>query len=165
MLVLGIMFSVPLFTISTYRDESIQYDYGLEYIEMFDDQIFDPLFNETLESFIEIHSSLRTPLIYLEIPDNFIWQSNSTKLEELRDIENEIVGSDDPHYSYIAVYDLRKNTKLGAGLSICRTFFICFILSLGAVYFQKDASELVIKPIESMIYKVTRIARNPLEAA
>ena len=37
MLVLGIMFSVPLFTISTYRDESIQYDYGLEYIEMFDD--------------------------------------------------------------------------------------------------------------------------------
>ena len=37
MLVLGIMFSIPVFTISTYRDESVIYDYGLDYIEEFND--------------------------------------------------------------------------------------------------------------------------------
>ena len=30
MLVLSIMFTVPVFTLSSYRDESIMYDFGLE---------------------------------------------------------------------------------------------------------------------------------------
>jgi hypothetical protein len=49
----------------------------------------------------------------------------------------EIVSMNDGNY--IAVFDLRANTKLGAGLGLVRTFFICFILAAGAVIFQKDA--------------------------
>ena len=64
-----------------------------------------------------------------------------------------------------AIFDLRPNTKLDAALSICRTIFICIILLGGALFFSKDTNELVINPIEKMIEKVKRIAKNPLEAA
>ena len=60
---------------------------------------------------------------------------------------------------------MRANTKLNAGLSIGRTFFVCFVLAAGAMLFSKDANELVIVPIEAMIQKVNRIAKNPLQAA
>lgn len=60
---------------------------------------------------------------------------------------------------------MRADTKLNAGLSIGRTFFVCFVLAAGALLFSKDANELVIAPIEAMIQKVNRIAKNPLQAA
>lgn len=60
---------------------------------------------------------------------------------------------------------MRANTRLTAALSICRTFFVCFVLAAGALFFSKDANDLVISPIEAMITKVNRIAKNPLQAA
>lgn len=35
----------------------------------------------------------------------------------------------------------------------------------GAILFSKDATDLVVTPIENMLSKVRRIAKNPLEAA
>lgn len=64
-------------------------------------------------------------------------------------MEKEIVSLNDGEY--IAVFDSRTNSKLFAGLSICRTFFVCFVLATGAFLFSKDANELVIEPIQSMI--------------
>lgn len=46
-----------------------------------------------------------------------------------------------------------------------RTTFVILVLVLGAVFFSKDANDLVVTPIESMLAKVKRIAKNPLEAA
>jgi hypothetical protein len=34
-----------------------------------------------------------------------------------------------------------------------------------AIYFSKDTTDLVVAPIENMLSKVKRIAKNPLEAA
>ena len=42
---------------------------------------------------------------------------------------------------------MRNSIKLQAGLSIARTFFVCFVLAAGALLFAKDANELVIDPI------------------
>lgn len=53
--------------------------------------------------------------------------------------------------SYVAVYDLSANTRLSSGLGLCRTLFVCFILAVGSIFFQKDAQQLVIDPMESMI--------------
>ena len=39
------------------------------------------------------------------------------------------------------------------------------VLSLSAVLLSKDANELVLEPIETMMRKINRIAKNPLEAA
>lgn len=39
------------------------------------------------------------------------------------------------------------------------------MLAIAAHYFTKDASDLVLEPLERMIEKVTMIAKNPLSAA
>jgi len=39
------------------------------------------------------------------------------------------------------------------------------VLAIAAHYFTKDASVLVLEPLERMIEKVTLIAKNPLAAA
>jgi hypothetical protein len=88
-----------------------------------------------------------------------IWQGGVDQ-ESLRSAEKEVVILDNG--DYIGIFDMRTNSKLTAGLSIARTFFVCFVLAAGAIFFSKDANDLVILPIEAMITKVNRIAANPL---
>ncbi len=49
-----------------------------------------------------------------------------------------------------------------AGLSIGRTIFVCIVLTVGAIFFTKDANDLALAPIERMRDKVIEIAKNPL---
>lgn len=51
----------------------------------------------------------------------------------------------------MAIFDLRSVVKLNAGLGIARTIFICIVLAGGAIFFSKDANDLVIGPIEAMM--------------
>eukprot|EP00831_Metopus_contortus_P005409 TRINITY_DN12048_c0_g2_i4.p2 TRINITY_DN12048_c0_g2~~TRINITY_DN12048_c0_g2_i4.p2 ORF type:complete len:150 (-),score=47.88 TRINITY_DN12048_c0_g2_i4:3-452(-) len=86
---------------------------------------------------------------------------------DLRITEKEIVSPTDSAFeeTYIAVFDLREDTQMDALLGIISTIFVCVMLTIGAFMFTKDATDLVIGPIEQMMEKVKRIAKNPLEAA
>lgn len=42
---------------------------------------------------------------------------------------------------------------------------MCIVLVYGTLIFIQDCNDLVLIPIENMIEKVKRIAKNPLEAA
>ena len=94
---------------------------------------------------------------------NRSWESG-TDPTELRASEKEVVSPDESG-DFVSIFDLRPNTKLNAALGIGRTFFVCLVLAAGALFFSKDANDLVIAPIENMIQKVNRISKNPLEAA
>lgn len=86
-------------------------------------------------------------------------------LASLREVEKEIVVyQDDEDYNNIAVFDLRKNTKLQAILSICTTIFVVFVLGAGTLILSRVTQEMVITPIEEMMTKVKRISENPLKA-
>jgi hypothetical protein len=63
------------------------------------------------------------------------------------------------------VFDSRANTRLIAGLSLARTFFVCLVLAIGSYLFRKDANQVIIGPVLNMVEKIRRIADNPLEAA
>jgi hypothetical protein len=39
---------------------------------------------------------------------------------------------------------------------------VCIVLTLGAIFFTRDANRLVLIPIERMFERVKRIAKNPL---
>lgn len=45
-----------------------------------------------------------------------------------------------------------------------RTIFVCIVLAGAAIIFSKDATDLVLTPIENMIKKINNITQNPLEA-
>lgn len=56
MLVLAIMFSVPVFTLATYRDESIQYEFGIDIVASFNETAYSEEFNNTFEMFVAENS-------------------------------------------------------------------------------------------------------------
>jgi hypothetical protein len=60
---------------------------------------------------------------------------------------------------------MRYITHMDALLSIIQTIFVCTVLTAGAIIFAKDANDLVVGPIEQMMFKIQRIVRNPVEAA
>ncbi|EPT27918.1 adenylate and guanylate cyclase catalytic domain-containing protein [Toxoplasma gondii ME49] len=64
-----------------------------------------------------------------------------------------------------AVFDRRSASKIEAGLSILRTFIVCFLLIVGAVLVTRDENKLVLVPIERMMGKMKEIQNNPLAAA
>ncbi|CBZ51078.1 putative adenylyl cyclase [Neospora caninum Liverpool] len=64
-----------------------------------------------------------------------------------------------------AVFDRRAGSRLQAGLSVTRTFIVCFILILGALLINRDENNLVLIPIERMMVKMNEIQNNPLAAA
>mmetsp|Transcript_26704 Transcript_26704/g.65447 ORF Transcript_26704/g.65447 Transcript_26704/m.65447 type:complete len:926 (-) Transcript_26704:528-3305(-) len=61
-----------------------------------------------------------------------------------------------------AFFDIRESSQLKAALNMCRTVFVCIVLGLGAMFFSKDANDLVLKPIERMVKKVRDVSENPL---
>ena len=65
----------------------------------------------------------------------------------------------------MAFYSTQGGSQINAILSICRTIFVCIVLSIASIMFTSDANRLVLSPIERMLEKVKLIARNPLAAA
>ena len=47
-------------------------------------------------------------------------------------------------------------------MNIAKTLFVCIVLTLGAIFFNNDTNRLVLIPIERMVARVRRIAKNPL---
>lgn len=152
MLVLAMMFSVPAFTITTYKEENTSFEFGLELIGEFYDEMNSAGFNATFNAYKDEHSDVRTPLISLiVVKDNMVRSYDSSKIspDKLRSSEKEIVSIMGGNIA--SIFDLRSNTRLTAALGIIRTIFVCFVLATGAMFFSKDANDLVIAPIETMI--------------
>lgn len=57
-----------------------------------------------------------------------------------------------------AVFDVKWSYQLNSILNIIRTFFIILVLGLGALFFSKDANDLVLRPLERMIKTVGSIS-------
>lgn len=125
----------------------------------------DPLEQQIArDTYLDEYKGINTPLIFLRTDSPALDYENSPSPNSLRIVEKEFVTIAD-NDNYIAVFDLRATSKLNAGLGIARTVFICIVLAGGAIFFSKDANDLVIGPIEAMMQKVRKIAENPLGAA
>ncbi|KAF4727772.1 Adenylyl/guanylyl cyclase [Perkinsus olseni] len=76
------------------------------------------------------------------------------------------IAHEDDHYHYYfeIIMDQRSYTQASAILNIIQTLFICVLLGGGALFFSKDANDLVLRPIERMANKMDKIRLNPLYA-
>lgn len=164
-IVLIMMFSIPLLSLDTYREEPSFFKYGLELIAAYSAGSTGR--EAALKSFVENADDTRNPVLSMNIEnvdiDMEAYKDHVTDLDDLRTIEV-LVGTYGED-SYVSVHDNRKNVKIGAGLGIGRTLFICLVLTVAAMCFSSTTNTLVVGPIESMIEKVKKIAKNPLEAA
>lgn len=60
--------------------------------------------------------------------------------------------------------DVRWDVQFQALLDIARITFLLMVLSLGAVFFIRDADSLVLQPIERMVQQVKQMSENPLSS-
>lgn len=165
-MVLCVMFIVPLFTFSTYVDETSGAQAGLSYICAFESDTDPSGLQSVYWSFFTRHRSIGTPLIYLEAGP-LSYEDSTVDINALRLEERNLVYPTNSSCNsfYVAIFDMRSSVQLDSMLSIIQTIFVCIVLTIGAIIFTKDANDLVIGPIEQMMIKVQRIARNPLDAA
>lgn len=68
-------------------------------------------------------------------------------------------------YSIQLYFNNRSSATLGALLGICRTIFVCMILTVSVLKLSRDSEKLVINPLEKMVLNVRKISRNPLQAS
>ena len=162
---LTILCSVPFFNYENYFKEPDAYSYTLQLLSKFETN--SPAFIATFDSFMSTSTeNVDTPVIFINA-DGYSWQSPVIKSSDLRPIEKEINSFvvENSNADYLAVYDLRKITKLEAMLGIGTTFLVCFVLAAGSLALSRITIDLVITPIEAMMDKVKRISENPLKAA
>ena len=62
----------------------------------------------------------------------------------------------------VAVMDVKWYSQFNSLLNMLRTIFICAVLAAGVFVFNRDASRLVLEPIERMLKKVKDVSENPL---
>lgn len=159
LIVLIMLFLLPMFEYDFYASSQTSWEYGVDELKKF---LNNDGFEIVKNQYVDYHKNDLRPLVYLSWTNgtgNFDWNGD-IGYNDLR--YNEIF-----YYSYndiISIFDLRYDSKLISLLNIFKTLFICIVLTLGALFFTKDAEELVIKPIETMLAKVRRIAKNPLSA-
>ena len=136
-LVLAMLFSVPIFSTSTYMQDPDTYDYSVAYVSSFNYTATPEMFNITFNQFVKRQSTIGNKLVYANI-SGLIYQDPHTNADILRDNEQQIAYGTNS-FDDLAIYDLRKSTKLQAGLSIGTTFFVCIILASGALLFSNTA--------------------------
>lgn len=65
---------------------------------------------------------------------------------------------------FVFYYDMRMYLREEASFGITVTVYVCFSLVIAIMFFSRDANQLVLAPVESMIAKVEKIRENPLAA-
>ena len=165
-MVLCVMLSVPVFSFNTYVVETNSFSIGLDLVAVYDSDCNGTAFKQTFDNYVNYHKKLRTPLLFAAARD-LLFDDAGVDDSNLRDTEKEIASTTNETLNdyYVAVFDLRPNSQMDAMFGIVQTIFVCIMLTIGAFMFTKDATDLVIEPIEQMMEKVKRIAKNPLEAA
>ncbi|KAL4499236.1 hypothetical protein ABPG72_006822 [Tetrahymena utriculariae] len=168
-IVLVIMFSIPIFTYSTYYDPVTSYQGGLPLIYFNKPNPY--LYQNSIELYISFNSNQFYPMIKLDIDENNIYpgkyDTNVPDFTTLRDTDLTYYTYSDVNENIVAtsIVSSQKSNEIDAGLSIIRTVFVAVVLTIASIKFTGDVEKFILDPIENMLTKVKRISLNPLEAA
>lgn len=129
-IVLIMMFSVPLLSLDTYREEPNSFEYGLQLIQAYESGQGGNGWNLAFNSYVSEFDETRNPVVSLNANDQ-TYDDPDIQLSEFRTLEVLVATYDNE--KYVSVHDNRKNIQLSAGLGIGRTLFICLVLTVAAM--------------------------------
>ncbi|CAK86482.1 unnamed protein product (macronuclear) [Paramecium tetraurelia] len=178
-IIISILISIPILTLDTYSEIINSYDSGILRISQFRKNL--PITDMLIQQYVQFHNheiypiqsvlvlqddlnQIYTEYNYTKNPEWF--QSTEMVKSQYRFSDQQYFVTTDANNQLItySVSDLVDYNKINAILSIFQTVFVCIVLALSAILFNKDVTELIIEPIETMIQKIELIANNPLEA-
>ena len=168
-IILSLILGVILFNSNLYYSTLSSTDFSMKVF----DELKNP-YDSTVDLVIqllkeEFPNNSTTPLLYVEVTNRTYGYANIEN--ELRSDEKLTSESACEHFlNYnssarcYAIFDNRYSTKITSIINISKTIFICIALTCASIFFNKDTSELVLDPIESMMIKIDKISKNPIEA-
>ncbi|CAD8047286.1 unnamed protein product [Paramecium primaurelia] len=175
-IILAVLISIPLISFDTYQENINSYDSGIFRISQFKDQ--QNVKEILIKQYAEFHKGQIYPIQavnilvngswvnynYQKYPDYFEYTSLSPDQYRFTDLQYYIQTSQNGTLLAYSAADLISYNQTNSILSIFQTIFVCIVLALSALLFNKDVEDLVIEPIETMMKQIELIAANPLEA-
>jgi len=162
-LILTTLFILPLFEYQTYISATPSFDIGLEMVvDAKDDSgVASTEFKSSYDEYVDWHTKLDIPLVYLEIEGyGTIWEESPDRYKDLRSQEIETAFASDGNSK--AYWDISLLNKYESILNISRTLLVCLLLGLGSYWFNRDATSLVLDPLERMIERVQIVSKEPM---
>ena len=158
--ILIILLIMPLLELETYLSRPTSYQYGLKMLCLNQGLA---RYYEYLERFIEYHVDSPTPLIYLSNTQAGI------RMNWMGDIDPDKLRLSEKYFAIhedsVAIFDLRANTQLAAGLSLAQTVLVTLIMTFAAANFTRDIRKLVVKPLTKILSLIRDLAADPLSAS
>jgi hypothetical protein len=157
-LVLIVVMSEYIFLHTTYFQRINSYAYAA-------DIVHDMKQNSNIAlliDFIEEYHKDSTPYRILEIKYTENDASKSISFDDYTDYREQEVEITSAHGVDVYVL-IRNDLQFEAYLSLAKTTFILFIIMISALLISKDATALVLQPLETIMLKVNEMAEDPFQ--
>jgi class 3 adenylate cyclase len=102
------------------------------------------------------------PIINITINNALFYHNTSYDHSEIR--ETDILFASSYEGNVNIIYSIFTDTNLTGILNIAKTCYVCILLTLAAIYFEKDTKQLILEPLEVMIEIVENVAKDPINA-
>jgi len=87
-------------------------------------------------------------------------------LDEYRTSElNDLTATSNDGVEFHIVYSLKNEVTTESAINLCRTVWVCIVLTIAAIHFSNATTKLVLSPLERMLEIVKKIAKDPSSAA
>ena len=172
-IILVLLFILPLCETSFWtNDSTISYRVFAEYLDRFNS--FNLIHNQkndinisnyvtnNLYSLIKNNNDPISPIINITCNEEIFYLNNSEIYKSFRSNDIKTISSNSG--DVVIVVDYKIDTYLSALISIIRTIFLCFVLTLASIIFEEDTKKLILEPLEIMIEIVENVAKDPINA-
>lgn len=160
-LILTTLFLTPLFQVSTYFQPIPAPEFGLDQLMRIYDDTYtsdSSIYTTAYATYVSRMKEYDYPLIELEVPV-YGKTTYNTDISDLRSDEFTVVTSSNDAE---ATYSTKTFNQYEALINIGRTIMVCVLLTVSSYIINKDATTLVLDPIERMIERIRIVAKNPM---
>lgn len=161
-LILVLLIVFPFLSDDFYaNDDSVSYSMLAEYLS--NDWILYSTYSWIIsQDQLNVFFDDKFPCINITIGNETYFTNSNYSTDYFRYKEISTLYSEDGQVKII--YSILKETKLAGVLSFVQTLFVCLMLTGAAIFFENDATTLVLEPLEVMIEIVEKVANDPINA-
>ena len=163
LIVLTLLLFLPLFNRETYFTPITGQEYGVEEIIALHQNGLD--YDTSIEYMINYYRNSDFPILKLVINDldsdaNIIDYQSDDSIDNYRPLELNVIKSK----NYEITISIKSHVEFDSFLKLFKTTMVLIILIIISLLVASDAQKYVLRPLETLISKVRRIAADPFTA-
>jgi class 3 adenylate cyclase len=160
-LILTTLFLTPMFQVATFVQPIPAPEFGLDQLMGIYDNTYTTnatVYQDAYTAYVDYMRNYFYPIVELNVPV-YNFTTYGDKKSDLRSDEFTVITSSNGSK---ATYSIKKSNQYEALINIGRTIMVCFLLTISSYIINRDATRLVLDPIERMIERIRIVAKNPM---